>query len=270
MTAAAAIPARFAAASSASSLELLAGARLADHEDRRDRDPEVGAAGEQRRGLHVGDVGAELRARRRRRCSASAGCRGWRPSRPGRALAELGAQLRASAPGRAAPLRLRAFPGRPRRAPRRPSTSCAEVELGAGAGAAADPDRPPHPQLGQVGEHQGGARPAHPGRLHGQLAAGRGQALVAPEPARVVAHLRLLEQLLGKHQRAAGVADQDRVSGDWRYRAKSGRHRRPTLSSAWPLEPLPFATPATSAATEASWAAIALRSSRLRIHSAAK
>ena len=31
-----------------------------------------------------------------------------------------------------------------------------------------DPDRPPHPQLGQVGEHQGRARPAHPGCLDGQ------------------------------------------------------------------------------------------------------
>ena len=40
-------------------------------------------------------------------------------------------------------------------------------------GAGADPDRPPHPQLGQVGEHDRGAGPAHPGRLDRQLAGRR-------------------------------------------------------------------------------------------------
>ena len=49
---------------------------------------------------------------------------------------------------------------------------------------------------------------------------------VAPEPAGVVAHLRLLEQLLGEEQGAAGVADQHGVGGDRRGGAEPGRHRR--------------------------------------------
>ena len=48
-----------------------------------------------------------------------------------------------------------------------------------------------------------------------------GLARVAPEAAGVVAHLRLLEQLLGEHQGPAGVADEDRVGGD-----RGGRSER--------------------------------------------
>ena len=51
------------------------------------------------------------------------------------------------------------------------------------------------------------------------------RARVAPEPAGVVAHLRLLEQLLGQQQGAAGVADQDGVGGDRGGRAEAGGHR---------------------------------------------
>ena len=52
-----------------------------------------------------------------------------------------------------------------------------------------------------------------------------GLARVAPEPAGVVAHLRLLEQLLGEQQRPAGVADQDRVGGDRGGRAEREARR---------------------------------------------
>ena len=54
-------------------------------------------------------------------------------------------------------------------------------------------------------------------------------ARVAPEPAGVVAHLRLLEQLLGEQQGAAGVADEDRVGGDRGGGAEASRHVRRTL-----------------------------------------
>ena len=89
-----------------------------------------------------------------------------------------------------------------------------------------DPDRPEDPQLGQVGEHERRARAAHPGRRHGQPSARRRAPGVAPEPARVVAHLRLLEQLLGQHQRPAGVADEDGVGRERGGGAEARRHRR--------------------------------------------
>ena len=43
-----------------------------------------------------------------------------------------------------------------------------------GRGAGPDPNRAAHAQLGQVVEHDGGARPAHPGRLDRQLRGRRG------------------------------------------------------------------------------------------------
>ena len=46
--------------------------------------------------------------------------------------------------------------------------------------AGADPHRPPHAQLGEVGEHQRGARPAHPGRLDRQRRARRRSGRCSP------------------------------------------------------------------------------------------
>ena len=61
-------------------------------------------------------------------------------------------------------------------------------------------------------------------------------ARVPPQPAGVVAHLRLVEQLLGEKQGAARVADQHRVGGDRGGGAEPGRHggghRRQTVRAA--------------------------------------
>jgi len=116
-----------------------------------------------------------------------------------------------------------AAPGRDRLADEEP---LAEREAGAEGDAGPDPDRPSHAQLRQVGEDEGGARPADPGRLDRQRPAVRRRARIPPQPARVVAHLRLLEQLLGEQQGAAGVADEDRVRGDRRGRAQARGHDR--------------------------------------------
>ena len=87
-----------------------------------------------------------------------------------------------------------------------------------------DPHRPPQTQLGQVGEHDRRARAAHPGRLDRQRPPRRRPPRVPPEAARVVAHLRVLQQLLGEQQGATGVAHQHRVGGDRRCRSKSLGH----------------------------------------------
>src|SRR5215212_1900043 len=91
-------------------------------------------------------------------------------------------------------------------------------------GAGAHPDRPPHTQLRKVAQDYGGARPAHTRRLDRQLVARLGRPRVAPQSPRVVAHLRLPEQLLRQHQRPAGVADQDRGGGDRGGGAEARRH----------------------------------------------
>ena len=54
----------------------------------------------------------------------------------------------------------------------------------------------------------------------------RRRAEVAPEAPGVVAHLRLLEQLLGQQQGPAGVADQDGVGGDRSGGAQPRGHGR--------------------------------------------
>ena len=140
------------------------------------------------------------------------------------AVAELLASAAVSSAS-GATARRRRRPAPTRRGPRRPRAAARAPARGE-RGAGADPDRPPHAQLGQVGQHQRGARPAHPGRLDRQRPARRRLARVAPQPAGVVAHLRLLEQLLGQQQRPPGVADEERGGGDRGGGAESGRHRR--------------------------------------------
>ncbi len=84
---------------------------------------------------------------------------------------------------------------------------------------AARPARP-----GRRGRARRWARPSRSTARVSSAPAGV-SARVAPEPARVVAHLRLLEQLLRQHQRPTGVADEDRVGGERGGRAQAGRHR---------------------------------------------
>ena len=115
------------------------------------------------------------RRRRRRRPAAArrpgAGCRGWRPSAGRARLAQLVAQRRGQR--RVGQDRLAARRRRPRRAPRRSPAARPGAQLRLERDAGADPNRPPHAQLGQVGEDQRRARPAHPGRLDRQLVARR-------------------------------------------------------------------------------------------------
>ena len=154
---------------------------------------------------HGDDQDRRQRRRRARRRAAAAPPSACRRPRPG---------SRGAAPGGCRVSKLTASP---RRAAAPSSAASAALSSGSGAGTGsrrgrsaevgglaprparpgrgagdqrrrgADPDRPPHPELGQVGEDEGGARPAHPGRLHAQLAARRRRPRVAPQPARVVA-----------------------------------------------------------------------------------
>ena len=81
----------------------------------------------------------------------------------------------------------------------------------AGTGAGADPDQPPDAELDRLGEDRDRARGADPGRLNRQRATLRGLPVVAPEPAVVVAHPRLDEDVLGDRERPGRVAADQRV-----------------------------------------------------------
>ena len=104
------------------------------------------------------------------RARAGGGCRGWRPRRrrASAALAKRRGQLRVGS----ARARWHRRRGAAQACASRDDEQLAERQV-AERGAGADPDRPPHSQLGQVGEDDRGARPAHPGRLDRQLAPGR-------------------------------------------------------------------------------------------------
>jgi hypothetical protein len=95
--------------------------------------------------------------------------------------------------------------------------------------AGSDSRHPPHAQLGEVGEDECRAGPPDPGRLDRQCHARGGVAVVAPQSARVVAHLRLLQQLLGQQQGAAWIADEDRLRRGRSGRSKPAGHGRRTL-----------------------------------------
>ena len=87
----------------------------------------------------------------------------------------------------------------------------ARPQLRAQRRAGPDPDRPPHPQLGQVAQHQRRARPAHPGRLHGQPRPLRRQSPSSPTArARGSLIFGPSSQHLRERHRPAGIADQDR------------------------------------------------------------
>ena len=187
----------------------------------RARSRQIGGA--RRRRVEAGDA---ARARRRRRAPR---------------------QRRGQLRGRARPSRRwrrrRRRPSRRRRSLPRPGSGSPGSEPSRGRPAAADPDRPAHPELGQVGEDERGARPADPGRLDRQRAPRRSHAGVAPEAAGVVAHLRLARAAPG---RAAGPAPgRRRGSRQWRMRlwgaGASASSIRPYCAAA------PFAEPSSSA-----------------------
>ena len=100
----------------------------------------------------------------------------------------------------------------------------AVAELRVERPAGADPDGPPHAELGELLQDDRGARAAHAGRLDAERAALRRLPGVSPEPAGVVAHLGLGEQLLGVGQGAAGVAGQQDVRRVGRARPEVVRH----------------------------------------------
>jgi hypothetical protein len=87
----------------------------------------------------------------------------------------------------------------------------AMYELGIERSASAHSDRPPHAELGQLVEDDRGARASHPGGLDAQPPAARRLPRVSPEPAGVVAHPRLGEELLGEREGAAGVTGEQGV-----------------------------------------------------------
>ena len=224
--------------------ERLAAGRLGDDQDRRRRRSPSSRAAAKRAAVCMSAASPSSTGRRRAGGveDVEAGD-GPRPRR----LAELALAAAPPAPGRGGPPRRRRRRAPTRRAPRDRRPASPGRSSGAQRRAGPDPDRPPHPELGQVGEHQRRARAAHPGRLDGQLAPPGGRlARVAPEAARVVAHLRLLEQLLGQRQRPPGVADEDRVGGDRGGGSEARRHRggeprracgprrRASLAARWP------------------------------------
>src|SRR5204863_10049252 len=77
--------------------------------------------------------------------------------------------------------------------------------------AGTDPDRAAHPELGELLEDDRRARPTHPCRLDAQGPPGGRLPRVPPEPASVVAHPGLGEQLLGEGERPAGITGEQRV-----------------------------------------------------------
>jgi hypothetical protein len=100
-----------------------------------------------------------------------------------------------------------------------------ELELGIERAAGADADRPLHAELGELGEHDRGARPADPGRLDAEAAPLLGLAAVAPEAAVQVVHLRLGQELLRQRHRPRRIAGEQHVGGDRAARAQVDRHR---------------------------------------------
>jgi hypothetical protein len=105
-----------------------------------------------------------------------------------------------------------------------------EVEVRHERAAGPDPDRTPDSELGELADHEGGARSADPGRLDRQLEAIGGLAVVAPEPAGVVRHQRLDEQLLSEQEGPARVSGEERLRSGRSCRLEMERHReRSTL-----------------------------------------
>jgi len=76
------------------------------------------------------------------------------------------------------------------------------------------PDRPPHPQLGQVGEGTGGALVPPTQRRQAQLAAGWVRPCRPQSPREWLPNLRPPRAALRRTQRPAGSTDEDRVGGD--------------------------------------------------------
>ena len=120
-----------------------------------------------------------------------------------------------AAPGRARRARPRRARGscRRRRAPRSATTSVAEPERRVSAPQVPTRTSRSRAELDELLDHDRRARPAHAGAwiVSGSPSARR--ARVAPQPAVVVEHLRLVEQRLGEQQRAAGVARQQHALG---------------------------------------------------------
>ena len=89
--------------------------------------------------------------------------------------------------------------------------------------ARADPDRARHPERDQLVQHDRGARAAHAGALDRERLAVGGRRRIAPQPAMVVEHQRVLQQKLRQRQRPARVARQQRALGQRRRRAQVDR-----------------------------------------------
>ena len=219
-------PIRGEASCSGSSLDRLS-AGVADDEQRRHRDPAAGrrwrtaapspSPAPRRRAAPIPRPGAR-RARRADRC--------WRRSTLRTPAASAASASAAPSTG-SGPQRSRSPPSS-RLTPSAPIASrdqhqVAERELGVDRAAGPDPHRPAHPELGQLAEHHRGAR-ARRSRSTGSSARGRPRSRppVAPEPVRVVAHLRLLQQLLGEVEGPRRVAGQQRVGGDRGGRGAGG------------------------------------------------
>ena len=138
-------------------------------------------------------------------------------------------------PGRARPPRRRrrrseAALTRRRRSPRSTRSSSPAAAAAPAATAGADPHRPPHAELGEVGEHERRARPAHPGRLDRQLVARRASGPSSPRG-----------RGRGCSSSAARAAP-GRAAGRARGRRRGSRRPRSGLSAgvatAWSPDPI--------------------------------
>ena len=199
-----------------------------DHENRRGADSESARRGPARRPSACRRRRSRRRAARR---SAAAG-RSWRPRRAGSARRARGAGRR-SGRGPASPPLPSASP-KADADPREATARSTRINSPAGRSPplpTQDPTRIARrtPSSARSASTSAALGPPIPVDWIVSSSPRGGPPRVAPEPAGVVAHLRLLEQLLGEQQRPAGVADQDRVGGDRGCRAGVSRASRPTL-----------------------------------------
>ena len=152
-----------------------------------------------------------------------------RRARPGASAPAASTEMREQLPGR---------PGPGSATPRArlvPSAAIAPVATSSSP-SASDPSiapqvptrtMPARPELDQLGDDDRRARSAHAGALDREQPAVVGGAGVAPQAAVVVEHLRLVEQRLGKQQRATRVAGEQHPRGELGGRMEVDRPGHP-------------------------------------------